>query len=77
MSPELWREFAQLGWLGLPFSTEDGGVGGGPVETAILMEVFGRFLVIEPYLETVLLGGGLISALGSAAERKALVEPIM
>jgi hypothetical protein len=76
MSPEIWREFAQLGWLGLPFSTEDGGVGGGPVETAILMEAFGRFLVIEPYLETVLLGGGLISALGTAAERKALLEPI-
>jgi len=77
MSPELWREFAQLGWLGLPFSTDDGGIGGGPVETAILMETFGRFLVIEPYLETVLLGGGLISALGTAAERKALLEPIM
>jgi alkylation response protein AidB-like acyl-CoA dehydrogenase len=77
MSPELWREFAQLGWLGLPFSTEDGGIGGGPVETAILMEAFGRFLVIEPYLETVLLGGGLISALGTAAERKTLLEPIM
>jgi alkylation response protein AidB-like acyl-CoA dehydrogenase len=77
MSPELWREFAQLGWLGLPFSTDDGGIGGDPVETAILMETFGRFLVIEPYLETVLLGGGLISALGTAAERKALLEPIM
>lgn len=77
MSPELWREFAQLGWLGLPFSPEDGGVGGGPVETAILMEAFGRFLVIEPYLETVLLGGGLISTLGTAAERKALLEPVM
>lgn len=77
MSPELWREFAQLGWLGLPFSIDDGGVGGGPVETAILMEAFGRFLVIEPYLETVLIGGGLISALGAAAERKALLEPIM
>jgi len=77
MSPELWRQFAQLGWLGLPFSTDDGGVGGGPVETAILMEAFGRFLVIDPYLETVLLGGGLICALGTAAERKALLEPIM
>lgn len=73
---ELWREFAQLGWLGLPFATEDGGVGGGPVETAILMETFGRFLVIEPYLPTVLLAGGLITALGSAAERKALLAPV-
>ena len=77
MSPDLWREFAQLGWLGLPFSVEDGGVGGGPVETAILMEAFGRSLVIEPYLETVLLGGGLIAALGTPAERKSLLEPII
>ena len=73
-SPELWREFAQLGWLGLPFAMEDGGIGGGAVEAAILMEAFGRFLVIEPYLPTVLLAGGLIAALGSTAERKALLD---
>ena len=75
-SAGLWREFAQLGWLGLPFATEDGGIGGGAVEAAILMEAFGRFLVIEPYLPTVLLAGGLIAALGSTAERKALLTPL-
>ncbi len=76
-SRELWGEFARLGWLGLPFAAEDGGVGGGPVETAILMEAFGRSLVIEPYLSTVVLSGGLIAALGSATERKALLEPVI
>jgi alkylation response protein AidB-like acyl-CoA dehydrogenase len=75
-SAELWREFAQLGWLGMPFATEDGGVGGGAVETAILMEAFGRFLVIEPYIPTVLLAGGMITALGSTAERRALLAPV-
>jgi alkylation response protein AidB-like acyl-CoA dehydrogenase len=75
-SPELWGEFARLGWLGLPFASEDGGVGGGAVEVAILMEAFGRSLVVEPYLSTVLLGGGLIAALGSASERKALLAPL-
>jgi alkylation response protein AidB-like acyl-CoA dehydrogenase len=75
-SPELWAEFARLGWLGLPFAPEDGGVGGGAVEVAILMEAFGRSLVVEPYLSTVLLGGGLIAALGSATERKALLAPV-
>ena len=75
-SAELWHEFAQLGWLGLPFAAEDGGIGGSAVEAAILMEAFGRFLVIEPYLPTVLLAGGLITALGSKAERKALLTPI-
>jgi alkylation response protein AidB-like acyl-CoA dehydrogenase len=76
-SPEVWSEFARLGWLGLPFATEDGGVGGGPVETAILMEAFGCSLVTEPYVASVVLGGGLVAALGSAAERKALLAPLM
>ena len=70
-SAELWREFAQLGWLGLPFAMEDGGIGGGAVEAAILMEAFGRFLVIEPYLPTVLLAGGLITPLSEARNRLA------
>jgi alkylation response protein AidB-like acyl-CoA dehydrogenase len=76
-SHEVWSEFARLGWLGLPFAAEDGGVGGGAVETAILMEAFGRFLVIEPYVASVVLGGGLVAALGSTAERKALLAPLM
>jgi alkylation response protein AidB-like acyl-CoA dehydrogenase len=75
-SRELWDEFARLGWLGLPFAVDDGGIGGGVIEAAILMEAFGRFLVVEPYLPTVLLAGGLISALGSAAERKALIASV-
>lgn len=76
-SPELWRTFAELGWLGLPFAEADGGAGGGAIEIAILMEVFGRHLVVEPYLATVVLGGGLIAALGDAAERKSLLEPMI
>jgi alkylation response protein AidB-like acyl-CoA dehydrogenase len=76
-SREIWTEFAKLGWLGLPFAPEDGGNGGGPVELSILMEAFGRHLVIEPYLATVVLGGGLVAALGSAAERRAILPGVM
>jgi alkylation response protein AidB-like acyl-CoA dehydrogenase len=76
-SRELWAEFAALGWLGLPFTVEDGGSGGGAVELAILMEAFGRHLVIEPYLATVVLGGGLVASLGSAAERQAILPAVM
>ena len=76
-SREIWTEFARLGWLGLPFAPEDGGSGGGAVELAILMEAFGKHLVIEPYLATVVLGGGLIAALGSAAERRAMLPAVM
>jgi alkylation response protein AidB-like acyl-CoA dehydrogenase len=74
---EIWGEFAKLGWLGLPFAPEDGGNGGGAVELSILMEAFGKHLVIEPYLATVVLGGGLIAALGSAAERQATLPAVI
>jgi alkylation response protein AidB-like acyl-CoA dehydrogenase len=76
-SREIWGEFAALGWLGLPFAPDDGGSGGGAVELAILMEAFGRHLVIEPYLPTVVLGGGLIAALGSQSERQALLPAVI
>src|SRR4051794_35341612 len=59
-SPVLWRQYAELGLLGLPFDEEHGGFGGGPVETMIVMEAFGRGLVLEPYFATVILGGGLL-----------------
>ena len=59
-SREMWRQFAEQGLLGLPFAEADGGFGGGPVETAIIMEAFGRALVVEPYLATVVICGGLL-----------------
>jgi alkylation response protein AidB-like acyl-CoA dehydrogenase len=76
-SRDIWAEFAALGWLGLPFAPDDGGSGGGAVELAILMEAFGRHLVIEPYLATVVLGGGLIAALGSESERRAMLPAVI
>jgi alkylation response protein AidB-like acyl-CoA dehydrogenase len=75
-SREIWAAFAQLGWLGLPFAPEDGGSGGAAVELAILMEAFGEHLVVEPYLATVVLGGGLIAGLGSPAERRAMLAAV-
>ena len=52
-----WRQFAELGWLAASFPEAHGGLGGGAVETALIMEQFGRFLVTGPYLSTVVLGG--------------------
>lgn len=75
-SAAMWAKFAELGFLGLPFAEEDGGFGGGPVETMILMEAFGRGLVLEPYLATVVLGGGFIRHGGSAAQKAALIPEI-
>jgi pimeloyl-CoA dehydrogenase small subunit len=75
-SREMWAQFAELGLLGLPFAEAHGGFGGGPVETMLVMEAFGRGLVLEPFLPTVILGGGLIQAAGSAEQQKALLPQI-
>src|SRR5215831_6421852 len=59
-SRELWAQYAELGLLGLPFAEMYGGSAGGPVETMIAMEAFGRALALEPFLATVVLGGGFL-----------------
>ncbi len=74
---ELWSEFAELGWLGVAFAEADGGIGAGPVEVAILMEAFGRHLVLAPYLSSIVLGGGIVAKLGTADQRRALLGPVI
>ena len=75
-SPEIWKKFAELGWLALPIDEAYGGLGGGAIETGILMEAFGRGLVTEPYLSTVVIGAGLISECGSDAQKQAILPEI-
>ena len=72
----LWAHFAELGLQGLPFSQDDGGFGGGPVDTLIVMTALGRCLAPEPYLASVVLGGGLLRDAGSAAQRAASLPAI-
>ncbi|MEJ0015471.1 MAG: acyl-CoA dehydrogenase family protein [Acetobacteraceae bacterium] len=72
-STAVWRQLAELGLLGLPFAEAHGGFGGGAVETMIVMEAFGRGLVLEPYFATVILGGGLLRRAGSAGQQQALL----
>jgi alkylation response protein AidB-like acyl-CoA dehydrogenase len=71
-----WATFAELGWLGAGLSEELGGYGGGPVETALLLEEMGRALVLEPFLACV---GAIqaIAALAPPEQRDALLEPIL
>ena len=68
-----WRTFAELGWLGLGVPEDTGGVGGGPVETAVVMEGLGAALAVEPYLATVVVGGTLLNE-GGAAQRDRLAR---
>ena len=76
-SPELWRAFADLGWLGLPFPAIHGGLDGSAVDIALLTETLGASLVMEPYVSTVVLCGGLIAAVGNAAQRAAIIPEII
>jgi pimeloyl-CoA dehydrogenase small subunit len=75
-SRELWRTYAELGLLGLGFDERHGGSGGGPVETMIVAEAFGRALALEPFLATVVLAGGLLRHAGSEEHCRALVPKI-
>jgi len=75
-SRELWAQYAELGLLGLPFAEEQGGSAGGAIETMIAMEAFGRALALEPYLATVVLGGGFLRHGGTAAQQAELVPQI-
>lgn len=59
-SAQHWRAFAEMGWLGLPFAEAHGGLGGSALDVALLMEAFGRGLVLEPYVPAILLFGGLV-----------------
>ncbi|MDA8653956.1 acyl-CoA dehydrogenase family protein [Alphaproteobacteria bacterium] len=68
-SKENWQQFAELGLLAAPFSEEFGGLDGGPIETMIIMEEFGRGLVVEPYLPTVVLCGGILNRHASADQK--------
>lgn len=76
-NPEHWRQFADMGWLGIPFSEDQGGLGGGMVDIVQVMEAFGTGMVLEPYLTAVVFAGGLIARGGSAAQQKALLPALI
>ena len=68
--PEIWSQLAELGILGMPFSEEDGGFGGSATDSMVVMEEFGRGLVIEPYVPTVVCAGGFLKHAGSAVQKE-------
>src|ERR1700751_5956797 len=76
-SPAIWSKLAEQGLLGLPFAEADGGFGAGAGETMIGVEALGKALVLEPYLATVVIGGGFLRHGGSAAQKAAHVPGIV
>ncbi len=76
-SAGVWSTMAELGLLAVPFAEEDGGFAGGGVELMILHEAFGSGLTLEPYLASVVLGGGVVARLGSAEQRESLLAGVI
>ena len=76
-SRKQWEVFAELGLLGAPFSEEAGGLGGGALSTMIIMQEFGRHLVVEPFMETIVVAGHLIEQVGSEQQKRAFLSDII
>jgi len=76
-SKAVWGKFAEQGLLGLPFSEDEGGFGAGAIETMIVMEALGKALVLEPYLPTVVIGGGFLRRGGSPEQKAAYIPAII
>ena len=76
-SKEYWSSMAELGWLGLAFDEEDGGFGGNQIDTLVLMEQFGKGLVLEPFLANIVLAGGAIKRGGSASLKESIIPSLI
>lgn len=76
-SQSVWQTFAELGWTAVPFSEEDGGFDGGPVDMMVVMERLGRGLVVEPYLANVVLSGGVLKRAANEAQKSEWLSAIV
>jgi alkylation response protein AidB-like acyl-CoA dehydrogenase len=76
-SGEVWQSFAELGWTALPFSEADGGFDGGLIELMVLMQQFGRGLIVEPYLANIVLAGGVLRRAANDSQREQWLQSII
>jgi alkylation response protein AidB-like acyl-CoA dehydrogenase len=76
-STEHWQTMAELGWLGLPLTEADGGFGGNQVDTMLVMEQFGKGLVLEPFLASIVLGAGAVKRSSNAALRAEILPGVV
>jgi len=76
-SEDHWKQFAELGWLALPFSEEDGGLDGNYVDTLVVSEALGKGLIVEPYFATVILAGTALRVAGNAEQKQKLIGGII
>jgi|TARA_B100000809_G_C15121732_1_gene524558 alkylation response protein AidB-like acyl-CoA dehydrogenase len=76
-SNDYWKSMAELGWLGLPFDESDGGFGGNQIDVLVIMEQFGKGLVLEPYLASVVMGGGALKKGGTESLKKEILPGLV
>jgi alkylation response protein AidB-like acyl-CoA dehydrogenase len=73
----VWAQLTEMGLMGLPFSPDHGGFGGGAVDLMGVMEAAGDALLVEPYLATVGLGAQFVARAGSDAQKKAILTAVV
>ena len=70
-----WKQFADLGWLAVPFKEDNGGFNFGPIELTVLFEEFGKALVVEPYLSSVVMSGTILEL--KSSKKSSIIEKII
>jgi alkylation response protein AidB-like acyl-CoA dehydrogenase len=76
-SDDVWKSFCELGWTAIPFAESDGGLDGSLIETMLLMQQFGRGLIVEPYLANVVLAGGVLRRIASEEQKAKWLHPMI
>lgn len=76
-SRDNWKMYAELGWLSVPFAADNGGFGGSAIDLMLMHEQFGKAMVVEPLVPTLILGGRLIELLGNATQKEALLSAVI
>ena len=76
-SRENWAQMAELGWFGISFPEEVGGLGGSPVDTMLMLEEMGKGNVLEPFVSTVAVCGTLLAKAGSDAQKEEVLAGII
>jgi alkylation response protein AidB-like acyl-CoA dehydrogenase len=75
-SKEAWNTYAELGILALPFPEELDGLGGTAIDTMLVMDILGKGLILEPYISSIVISGGIINAFGSDPQKQEFIPKL-
>lgn len=75
-SKDAWNTYAELGILALPFPEDVDGLGGGAIDTMLVMDILGKGLILEPYISSIIISGGIINEFGNEVQRKKFIPAL-